>query len=93
MLLAAIRNSWTLNRRLDSGTNPPEVQAILDSVRDYLGAAKLLGAGGGGYLLLFGKDETAAARIKQHLTQHPPNPRARFVDFSLSATGLQLTRS
>ena len=93
MLLAAIRNSWTLNQRLDSGTNPPEVQAILDSVRDYLGAAKLLGAGGGGYLLLFGKDETAAARIKQHLTQHPPNPRARFVDFSLSATGLQLTRS
>ncbi len=93
MLLAAIRNSWTLNQRLDSGTNPPEVQAILDSVRDYLGAAKLLGAGGGGYLLLFGKDETASARIKQHLAQHPPNPRARFVDFSLSATGLQLTRS
>jgi len=93
MLLAAIRNSWTLNQRLDSGTNPPEVQAILDSVRDYLGAAKLLGAGGGGYLLLFGKDEAAAARIKQHLAGHPPNPRARFVDFSLSATGLQLTRS
>jgi galactokinase/mevalonate kinase-like predicted kinase len=93
MLLAAIRNSWTLNQRLDAGTNPPEVQQILDSIRDYLAAAKLLGAGGGGYLLLFGKDETAAARIKQLLTNHPPNARARFVDFSLSETGLQLTRS
>jgi galactokinase/mevalonate kinase-like predicted kinase len=62
-------------------------------IRDYLGATKLLGAGGGGYLLLFGKDETAAARIKQQLTSHPPNARARFVDFSLSETGLQLTRS
>ena len=30
MLLAAIRNSWTLNQRLDAGTNPPEVQQILD---------------------------------------------------------------
>ena len=93
MLLAAIRNSWTLNQRLDAGTNPPEVQQILDGIRDYLGATKLLGAGGGGYLLLFGKDEAAAARIKQLLTSHPPNARARFVDFRLSETGLQLTRS
>ncbi len=93
MLLAAIRNSWTLNQRLDSGTNPPEVQQILDRVQDYVGATKLLGAGGGGYLLLFGKDEAAAARIKQLLTSQPPNTRARFVDFKLSETGLQLTRS
>jgi len=93
MLLAAIRNSWVLNQRLDSGTNPPEVQQILDRVSDYLGAVKLLGAGGGGYLLLFGKDEEAAARIRHVLTQHPPNARARFVDFNLSTTGLQLTRS
>ena len=93
MLLAAIRNSWTLNQRLDAGTNPPEVQAILDRIGDYLGATKLLGAGGGGYLLLFGKDESAAARIKQVLTSNPPNARARFVDFKLSETGLQLTRS
>ena len=47
----------------------------------------------GGYPLPFGKDESAAARIKQVLTNHPPNARARFVDFSLSQTGLQLTRS
>jgi galactokinase/mevalonate kinase-like predicted kinase len=93
MLLAAIRNSWSLNQRLDAGTNPPAVQQILERIQDYLGATKLLGAGGGGYLLLFGKDEAAAARVKQELTTHPPNPRARFVDFTLSETGLQLTRS
>ena len=93
MLLAAIRNSWGLNQRLDAGTNPPEVQQILGHVHDYLGAAKLLGAGGGGYLLLFGKDEAAAAKIKQRLISRPPNTRARFVDFRLSETGLQLTRS
>ncbi|MGA2540241.1 MAG: hypothetical protein ABSG78_01630 [Verrucomicrobiota bacterium] len=93
MLAAAVRASWRLNQRLDSGTNPPEVQAILDSIGDHLAAAKLLGAGGGGYLLLFARDEAAAARIKQVLTARPPNSRARFVDFSLSQTGLQVTRS
>jgi len=93
MLAAAVRASWRLNQRLDSGTNPPEVQAILDSIGDHLAAAKLLGAGGGGYLLLFARDEAAAARIKTVLTARPPNSRARFVDFSLSQTGLQVTRS
>ncbi len=92
-LCAAIRNSWRLNQRLDPGTNPPPVAAILAAVDDYLAAAKLLGAGGGGYLLLFAKDETAAARIRGQLTAQPPNPRARFVSFSLSDTGLQVTRS
>ncbi len=37
MLLAAIRNSWTLNQRVDAGTNPAEVRQILDRVDDYLG--------------------------------------------------------
>jgi len=90
---AVIGNSWRLNRELDSGTNPPEVQAILTPIQDRLAAGKLLGAGGGGYLLMFAKDEAAAASIRQRLTANPPNPRARFVDFALSETGLQLTRS
>jgi galactokinase/mevalonate kinase-like predicted kinase len=92
-LTESIQRSWFLNQRLDSGTNPPAVQAILDSIGDYLKAAKLLGAGGGGYLLLFAKDEAAGRRIRQRLAASPPNPRARFVDLSLSETGLQVTRS
>jgi galactokinase/mevalonate kinase-like predicted kinase len=93
MLISAIRQSWSLNQQLDAGTNPPQIQAILDSVGDGLAAAKLLGAGGGGYLLMLAKDETAAARIRRALMDNPPNARARFVEFSLSESGLQLTRS
>jgi len=93
MLAEAVRRSWQLNQRLDGGTNPPGVQQILERVADYLAGAKLLGAGGGGYLLLLAKDEEAALRMKRLLLQNPPNPRARFVDFSLSETGLELTRS
>lgn len=92
-LAAAVRASWALNQELDAGTNPPEVAAILRSVEPWTAAAKLLGAGGGGFLLLMGRDEADAARIREELTANPPNPRARFVDLSLSETGLELTRS
>lgn len=92
-LANAVRHSWHLNQRLDSGTNPESVQAILDPISDYLDATKLLGAGGGGYLLMMARDEQAAEKIRQILTANPPNPRARFVNFSVSDTGLQLTRS
>jgi len=92
-LCLAIQSSWRLNQWLDTGTNPPEVAAILESVKDFVAAAKLLGAGGGGYLLMFAKDAEAATRIRQLLTTNPPNLRARFVNFSLSDTGLQVTRS
>jgi galactokinase/mevalonate kinase-like predicted kinase len=89
----AIRRSWELNQRLDAGTNTPATQAILAAVADDLLSAKLLGAGGGGYFLMVARDPAAAHRIRRTLTARPPNPRARFVDFSLSTTGLQITRS
>jgi galactokinase/mevalonate kinase-like predicted kinase len=92
-LAEVIHTSWLCNQRLDAGTNPPPVQAILDQVGDCLAAAKLLGAGGGGFLLMLAKDEGAARRVRETLTARPPNPRARFVSLRLSDTGLQLTRS
>ena len=92
-LIASIKESWRLNQLLDKGTNPVGVQEILKKIENYLEAAKLLGAGGGGYLLLFAKDRDAAAHIRKILTENPPNKRARFVQFSLSQYGLQLTRS
>jgi galactokinase/mevalonate kinase-like predicted kinase len=54
---------------------------------------KLPGAGGGGYLYMVAKDPEAAARIKRILMENRLNDNARFVDMSLSATGLQISRS
>ena len=89
----AVRRSWVLNQQLDAGTNTPATRAILAATGDDLLAAKLLGAGGGGYFLMVARDPAAAHRIRRTLTERPPNPRARFVNFSLSTTGLQITRS
>ena len=92
-LQEAIRRSWRLNQALDPGTNPPAVQAILNRVARWNPASKLLGAGGGGYLLMLADDPADAAAIRAALRDNPPNPRARFVTPSVSSTGLQITRS
>ncbi|MCS7089935.1 MAG: bifunctional fucokinase/fucose-1-phosphate guanylyltransferase [Verrucomicrobiota bacterium] len=92
-LCDTVRQSWGLNQALDPATNPPAIQAILDAVQEDLAAAKLAGAGGGGYLLMIAKSPASAQRIRERLTRHPPNPRARFVDFSISNHGLRVTRS
>ena len=92
-LCDCVRRSWDLNRRLDSGTNPPAVQAILDAIEPYVAGAKLLGAGGGGYLLIFARSVEDAGKIREKLGRHRPNEKARFVDLAISDVGLQITRS
>lgn len=92
-MVQSVRTSWELNQALDAGTKTPEVAAILDRIEPWTAACKLLGAGGGGFVLIFAKDELAAGRIKHELATHPPNTRARFVEMTLSESGLELTRS
>ena len=88
-----VRKTWQQNQLLDSGTNPPEVAALTALVDDLCLGYKLPGAGGGGYLYMVAKDPEAAARIKTILQANRPNANARFVDMTLSKTGLQISRS
>ena len=90
---AVVRRSWELNCALDAGTNPPVVRELLGRVQPWLEGAKLLGAGGGGYLFMVARDPDAAARIRQEFALRPPHPAARFVEMTLSDVGLQVTRS
>ncbi|MFO7669190.1 MAG: bifunctional fucokinase/fucose-1-phosphate guanylyltransferase [Bacteroidales bacterium] len=90
---ARVAHSWDLNQRLDEGTNPPVIREITGMVDDLLLGYKLLGAGGGGYLLMFAKSAEAAIKAKRLLESKPPNNRARFVDFRVSKTGFQVSRS
>jgi galactokinase/mevalonate kinase-like predicted kinase len=92
-LAKCLSRSWQLNQKLDPGTNTPEIQEIIDRILPWISGYKLLGAGGGGFMLIFAPDEKSAAKIRNELTVNPVNNRARFVDFSLSPTGLKVTKS
>ena len=88
-----VRQNWQQNQQLDSGTNPPDVAHLTSLIDDLCLGYKLPGAGGGGYLYMIAKDPDAAVRIRQTLLQNPLNNRARFVDMTLSETGLEVSRS
>jgi galactokinase/mevalonate kinase-like predicted kinase len=88
-----IEKSWRLNNELDAGTNTPEIQLMIDKISPYLLGKKLAGAGGGGFMLMLARDSDATKKIREILEAEPLNANARFVDFQLSETGLQISRS
>lgn len=88
-----VAKTWEQNQLLDTGTNPPAVQAIIEKVQDLCLGLKLPGAGGGGFIYMIAKDPDAALRIREILNRERPNARARFVEMSMSRTGLQISRS
>lgn len=88
-----IGKTWQQNQRIDSGTNPEEINRITRLIDDYCLGYKLPGAGGGGYLYMVAKDADAATRIRETLNHNQTNANARFVDMKLSEQGLQVSRS
>lgn len=88
-----VGKTWTQNKTLDNSSNLREVEHVIHQIQDYILGCKLPGAGAGGYLYMIARDPEAAGRIKHILTQHPLNPRARFVEMNLSGKGLQVSRS
>jgi len=85
--------AWRLNKRLDPDSSTPAVEAILERFRPFMHGAKLLGAGGGGFLLVVCKSKADAEAARRTLEQDPPNPLARFFRFSISLRGLEVTAS
>ena len=90
---ACVSKTWDQKKRIDKGTNPPEIEALIKQFEDLALAYKLPGAGGGGYMYIIAKDPEAAVLIKKRLNENPPNENARFVSMELSQTGFQVTRS
>jgi galactokinase/mevalonate kinase-like predicted kinase len=85
--------AWQLNKQLDPDSSNDRVEALLGRIRPHVHGAKLLGAGGGGFLLMVCKSTADAASVREDLTTNPPNSRARFFDFDISAEGLVVTVS
>lgn len=88
-----VRKSWKQNKSLDSGTEPVALARLSSEIDDWCLGYKLPGAGGGGYLYMVAKDPGAAAKIKEYLQQSPLTPTSRFVDMSISKSGLEISRS
>lgn len=90
---AAVARVWELNRTIDPGTSNRKIEELMRRIRPYSAGAKLLGAGGGGFVLIICPDPEAAARCRADLESEPLNELARFFDFQVSERGLEVTVS
>ncbi|MCY2927673.1 MAG: hypothetical protein NT031_19975 [Planctomycetota bacterium] len=86
-----IDRAWRLNKQLDPASSNETVEAILAGLGPHIHGAKLLGAGGGGFLLIVCKSPADAANVRHLLETQPPNPRARFFEFNIDLQGLVVT--
>jgi galactokinase/mevalonate kinase-like predicted kinase len=85
--------AWNLNKRIDPDSTTDVIERILGRIKRHIYGAKLLGAGGGGFLLMICRSLEDAAAVRRLLTKAPPNERARFFDFEISSEGLAVTVS
>ncbi len=88
-----VDRAWQLNKRLDPNSSNEEIETLLARVRPHLYGAKLLGAGGGGFLLMICRSPADARTVREMLESDPPNDRARFFEYSVSDEGLVVTVS
>ena len=86
-----IAEVWELNKTLDSGTSNEDIEAILSKISHLIHGAKLLGAGGGGFLFMVTKGERETQEIRRILVDYPPNDRSRFFDFDVDQYGLKIS--
>ncbi|NQV35407.1 MAG: hypothetical protein HQ515_22125, partial [Phycisphaeraceae bacterium] len=86
-----VGTAWELNKQLDPNSTNPEVEALFERVSPHIYGGKLLGAGGGGFMLMVCKSPAHAQRLKAELDGTPTNDRARFFDYSVSPRGLTVT--
>ena len=84
---------WELNKQLDPNSTNDEIDSLLAAVKGHIYGAKLLGAGGGGFVLMVCKSAKDAEAVRQILQASPINDRARLVDFDINTDGLTVTVS
>ena len=86
-----VGRAWELNKQLDPGATNDQVESLMGRVRPYVCGAKLLGAGGGGFLLMVCQSAEQAGKVRQLLEVEPANARARFFDYQINQDGLVVT--
>ncbi|MCL4369190.1 MAG: hypothetical protein M1337_08530, partial [Actinobacteria bacterium] len=80
---------WELLKILAPESTTPGIERLLEEVQPYIAGAKVLGAGGGGFMLLVAKKANVGF-LRQRLHALGAGSGARVYDFELSEEGLTI---
>jgi fucokinase len=86
-----LNRHWELNKILDPNTTNAPINTLLDSLRPYTSGIKLAGAGGGGFLILLARGESAAA-LRQFLQERARTSGGAIYDWQIAREGLRIIR-
>ena len=86
----AVNGYWRDKKLLDPGSTNERVDTLIETIKPYLRAVTLTGAGGGGFMFILAKSPEDAAKIRQTLTENSPHSQSRFYDFDFDLTGITL---
>ena len=86
-----IDTAWGLKKSIDPDSTTDVIEGILARIKPHMFGATLLGAGGGGFLLIIARSPEDAEKIRTRLESDPPNGRARFFAYDISREGLSVT--
>ena len=86
-----LAEAWRQNKQLDPDSSNEHVEEMLARVGPHIHGAKLLGAGGGGFLLMVCRGAADARAVRRMLEAAPPNGRARFFDFDINHEGCAIS--
>ena len=86
-----VDTAWQLNKQLDPNSTNEQIEEVFARIEPHIYGAKLLGAGGGGFMLMVCKSPQDALQIRTKLQDNPPNDRSRFFDFNVNNRGLVVT--
>ncbi|MDD5673521.1 MAG: L-fucokinase [Chitinivibrionales bacterium] len=93
MVADIIGQSWEANKRIHASSSNEEIEKILAATKPLYAGVKLLGAGGGGYILFTSPTVASAEQLRNLLRKSFENEKARVVEFSLNLIGLEVTVS
>lgn len=86
---ALMARHWDLNKIMDRQTTTAHVESLFAAMGDLAAGAKLVGAGGGGFMEIIARDAEAADALRARLTPLLEPRGGRFYEVEIDQAGME----
>jgi fucokinase len=88
---ALLAEHWAINKRMDPGCTNPFIDELFETMKPYIDGGKLAGAGGGGFVIAFGRDAEAGRALSDALAARYPGTPVAVWPCAVPDEGLRIT--